>query len=94
MKIGSKQWRDKVEENYTFPCMIAIYYTSEKTFLTGVINTTSKNPKLVKYSSIRPPMLLNGEKTTLCGVYYVKSVDDYEASVLEAMKGFEEDVKE
>lgn len=79
MEIGDKERLSKVEENYDFPVVLALYVSSkEKTINSLVVDSKAQNVGDIKYSKVVPSYALaNGESLALLGVKRVHSAMDY-----------------
>lgn len=89
MEIGSKEWMEACRENFNFPCMVAIYYTSDNGFVSTKIQTKSTDPDKLNFRTIKPPSFIGGVKSALYGVYYMENAEEYKDITLKAMNAFE-----
>ncbi len=91
MKPGSKEWFEKVNENYEFPNVFVFYYASNKEILSGTVDTKSENVGNIKYNKVRPPVMVDGRKVALLGVHVVNSAEEYYSITQEYGKHFKEE---
>jgi hypothetical protein len=70
MELGSKEWIEKVNENYKFPCYIAFLMVKENEDTVKLCTSVVKGNDNVKYKHI------NKDTTTGVGTA-ILSVDEY-----------------
>ena len=79
MEFGSKEWLEKVESIYKFPCILAYYVSNKKgSIMNAPVDTKSENIGNIKYSKLSPSVLLeDGEKLALISVETIHNAEEY-----------------
>jgi hypothetical protein len=79
MKVGDKEWMDKVGENFTFPCKLAFILIKENDGSTALFSTKIKSTAKVeniKYSHISKDTWTS-EGSAVLSVKEIQSVEGY-----------------